>query len=394
MKQTNWHAVTGVGTGLLALVTGVAVVFAWLQTLDAAHARTAQNYLELRKTFLTVDAGLDTVDRSLVYPEKGGCPQWHALKRYWYFSETEWKVAQIDHAQHDNWYDTQLPQVANALRRAAYRGAFIEMRDSPAGRLTDKDGKAFVKAIEDQYELIRRETLKKGDEPVKPLDNTSDFKLAPPCSVAPGVADAIHWYRDSAEMKAIYEQTYRAAGAVAKDFSKRYKPGTWGVILDIDETLLDNSQYQKELAAKAAPYSDPAFLKWVERQEAVLLPGAADFINSVNKAWHGRVVLVSNQNPEQCAQTKRRLETLQIHVERVLCDDAGTHDKNARFDLAQKGDPAQHIPALKAVLWIGDNIRDFPALTQSSTGNTKDFGGRYFVLPNPMYGSWVDVARH
>jgi hypothetical protein len=152
----NWHALTGVCTGLLAVATLVAVGFALFQTLDAAHARTAQNYLELRKTFLQVDADLDQVNRGLVYPEMGGCPQWHALKRYWYFSETEWKVAQIDSAQHDNWNDTQRPQVANALRRAAYRGAFLEMRDSPAGRWNDKDGKAFVKAIEDQYEPIRK----------------------------------------------------------------------------------------------------------------------------------------------------------------------------------------------------------------------------------------------
>jgi 5'-nucleotidase (lipoprotein e(P4) family) len=393
MRQINWHALTGVCTGVLALVTGVAVVFAWLQTLDAAHARTAQNYLELRKTFLTVDADLDTVDRSLVYSEKGGCPQWHTLKRYWYFSETEWKVAQIDHAQHDNWYQTQLPQVANALRRAAYRGAFLEMRDSPAGRWTDADGIEFVKAIEDQYELIRQAALQKGDDSVKPLENKSDFKLAPPCSGGSGVADGVHWYRDSAEMKAIYEQTYRAASAVAKDSSKRYKPGTWGVILDIDETLLDNSQYQKELATNAAPYSDASFLEWLTSQKATSLPGAAEFIDSVENNWHGRVVLVTNQNPQQCVQTKQRLQTLKIRVELVLCDEGRTHDKNRRFELVQKGNPAQHISPLKIVLWIGDNIRDFPFLTQSSAGSPDEFGARFFVLPNPMYGSWVNVAR-
>lgn len=393
-KSVDWHRVTGVGTVLLALVTGVAVIFAWWQTLDAAHARTAQNYLELRKTFLTVDADLDSVDRSLVYSEKGGCPQWHTLKRYWYFSEPEWEVARIDDAQRDNWRNTQLPQVANSLRRAAYRGAFLEMRDSPAGRWNDPDGRAFVKAISDQYELIRQEAREKHDDSLKSLNDQSDFRYAPPCSGATGVADGIHWFRDSAEMKAIYEQTYRAASAVAMDAFKHYAPGTWGVILDIDETLLDNSEYQKELAAKAASYSDATFLDWVKRQEAALLPGAADFIDKVNRTWHGQVVLVTNQNPDQCAQTKRRLETLKIHVERMLCDDAGTHDKNKRFDLVQKGDSAEHIPPLKVVLWMGDNIRDFPALTQVSAGNPEEFGTRYFVLPNPLYGSWVDAARH
>ena len=391
MKSINWHAVTGVCTGLLALATGIAVVFALWQTLDAAHARTAQNYLELRKTFLKVDADLDKVNRGLVYRELDGCPQWHMLKRYWYFSETEWKVAQIDQAQRDNWYKTQLPQVANALRRPAYRGAFLEMRDSPAGRWNDEDGQTFVKAIQGQYEKIRQAAQKKGDESVKPLEDTSDFKIAPPCSAATPVADGIHWYRDSAEMKAIYQQTYSAASAAAKNASRRYKPGTWGVILDIDETVLDNSIYQKELASRGAAYSDGTFLEWLQKQEALLLPGAADFILNINRNLHGRIVLVTNQNPAQCAQTVRRLKNLQMPVERVLCDDAGTQDKNARFELAQKGDSSQHIPPLTVVLWIGDNIRDFPALTQASPSDFSAFGTRYFALPNPMYGSWQKV---
>jgi predicted secreted acid phosphatase len=45
-------------------------------------------------------------------------------------------------------------------------------------------------------------------------------------------------------------------------------------------------------------------------------------------------------------------------------------------------------PPLKVLIWVGDNIQDFPNLTQASPGNPGDFGVRYFVLPNPMYGSW------
>ena len=386
----NWDRVTGIATGLLSVATVVAVGFAWWQTLDAAHARTAQNYLELRKTFLQVDAGLDHVDRSQVYSEKGGCPQWHALKRYWYFSETEWKVAQIDKAQRENWDRTQLPQVANALRRPAYRAAFLEMRDSPAGRWNDEDGQKFVKAIQAQYEVIRQHPLREGEEPPKPLEDKSDFKVAPSCSVA-GAADGIHWFRDSAEMKAIYEQTYREASVVAKDASKRFAQGSWGVILDIDETLLDNSEYQKELTAKDAPSSDPAFLEWVTRQRALPLPGAAEFIRNVNEVWHGKVVLITNQTPHQCEQTKHRLRTLTIQYDRMLCDSAHTLDKNERFTAVLKGDPDEHIAPLTVVLWMGDNIRDFPQLSQTSSGDPAEFGARYFVLPNPMYGSWVNV---
>jgi 5'-nucleotidase (lipoprotein e(P4) family) len=393
IKQFKWESVTALATSALAVATLVAVGFAWWQTLDAAHARTAQDYLELRKTFLQVDADLDKVNRSLVYTEAGGCPQWHVLKRYWYFSETEWKVAQIDGAQRKNWDETQLPQVANSLRRPAYRAAFIEMKDSPARRLADEEGKRFVKAVTDQYESIRQAAMKKGEDPGKPLEDKSDFQVAPSCAESAVMADGVHWYRDSTEMKAIYTETYRAASAVAKDAARRLPAESWGVILDIDETVLDNSEYQKELAATGASYSDANFLDWLKRQDAAPLPGVAEFVQSVNSTWHGKVVLVTNQTPDQCEQTRHRLQTLTIHYDRMLCDDTHSQDKNERFTMVQQGDPGHHIPPLKVVLWMGDNIRDFPNLSQSSPGDSAQFGVRYFVLPNPMYGSWVNTPR-
>lgn len=389
LKQFPWESITAVATGLLALATIGAVLFAAWQIRDAVQARTAQDYVDLRKRFLEIDTELDKVNRSLAYSEAGSCPQWHVLKRYWYFSETEWKVAQIDDAQRSNWEEAQLPQVANSLRRPAYRAAFLEMRDSPARRFGDKDGHRFVDAVTREYERIRKNAAQRG-ESLSALEDRSDFKAAPSCQDG-GVADGVRWFRDSAEMKAVYTETYLAASDVARDAAKRLPPKSWGVILDIDETLLDNSEYQKELAAKGAPYSDTTFQQWLARQEAGPLPGAAEFVRVVNEDWHGRVALVTNQTPDQCAETKRRLQTLAIHYERMLCDEAHTQDKNARFIAVQQGDPVEHIPPMQVVLWIGDNIRDFPELSQASSGNPARFGTRYFVLPNPMYGSWVTV---
>ncbi len=45
-------------------------------------------------------------------------------------------------------------------------------------------------------------------------------------------------------------------------------------------------------------------------------------------------------------------------------------------------------------MWLGDNIHDFPGMTQAvrSAGAAAfdAFGDRYFILPNPLYGSWVE----
>ena len=50
------------------------------------------------------------------------------------------------------------------------------------------------------------------------------------------------------------------------------------------------------------------------------------------------------------------------------------------------------LPPLDVLMWVGDNIQDFPRLTQSirtaADSAFADFGETYIALPNPMYGSW------
>ena len=70
-------------------------------------------------------------------------------------------------------------------------------------------------------------------------------------------------------------------------------------------------------------------------------------------------------------------------------------DKNARFDAVERGAVAG-LPPLAVAMWVGDNVGDFPGLTQDvrfgGEGALSAFGGRYWVLPNPMYGSWTGNA--
>ena len=50
------------------------------------------------------------------------------------------------------------------------------------------------------------------------------------------------------------------------------------------------------------------------------------------------------------------------------------------------------LPPIVVVAFIGDNIQDFPKLSQAIKGSGDaaftEFGSRFFVIPNPMYGSW------
>jgi predicted secreted acid phosphatase len=64
---------------------------------------------------------------------------------------------------------------------------------------------------------------------------------ASPATAAPTLPNDIHWSRNSAEHMALFVQTYRLAGDALRDAASDLAAGTWAVILDGDETVLDNS---------------------------------------------------------------------------------------------------------------------------------------------------------
>jgi 5'-nucleotidase (lipoprotein e(P4) family) len=162
------------------------------------------------------------------------------------------------------------------------------------------------------------------------------------------------------------------------------------VILDADETLLDNSEYQKRLAVAHARYSDSSWARWVLEGVAPAVPGAVEFTRQVH-ALGGLVAVVTGRAESLCAVTRKNFAAVGIAADVVLCQPPGSSDKNPRFRLIQSGTAMTGVPPLEVLEWIGDNIQDFPTLTQGARNDPAlltPFGVSYFALPNPMYGSW------
>lgn len=200
---------------------------------------------------------------------------------------------------------------------------------------------------------------------------------------------SVRWVRRSAEHRAAFLQAYRMAGERVHAASAR-GGSPWGVILDADETILDNSDYQRDRAALGLGYTQESWTAWVRRQAADTLPGSAGFIRGVREMG-GRVVVVTNRWDYECPDTRANLDSLGVAVDLVLCrPSSDPSDKNPRFRSVEDGTADASLPALEVVLWVGDNIQDFPDLTQESGAGAalSDFGTRFIVLPNPMYGSW------
>jgi 5'-nucleotidase (lipoprotein e(P4) family) len=200
----------------------------------------------------------------------------------------------------------------------------------------------------------------------------------------------IQWVRKSAEYQALFLQAYRLATTRVEQAASSRQPGTWAVVLDADETIISNLGYQAERAGMK--FSQESWTAWVARREATPLPGAAAFLERV-RALGGRIAIVTNRLVSECPDTEAVFRTHSLPYDVMLCKpDKGPSDKSARFDAIKSGTTPAGLPPLDVVAFVGDNIQDFPGMTQAvrqrGVEGFADFGVRFFVLPNPMYGSW------
>ncbi len=202
----------------------------------------------------------------------------------------------------------------------------------------------------------------------------------------------IRWVRDSAEYQASVIQTYRFAGEVLQALAADLEPGTWAVALDADETVISNLRYQEERAAIGEAYEPESWAEWVGRREAPPLPGAMAFLSQIRELG-GKIAIVTNRRHAQCPDTEANFHAFSIPFDVILCQrDDGR--KEARWRQIQDGTASRDLPPLEIVMWLGDNIQDFPDLSQDLRDRPEvafeRFGLEFFVFPNPMYGSWDD----
>jgi predicted secreted acid phosphatase len=178
----------------------------------------------------------------------------------------------------------------------------------------------------------------------------------------------IHWVRNSAEYVAALEQTYRFATEVLERRSAGKVAGMWAVAIDADETLISNSLQSKERALERNKgYFEHEWDAWVNRKEAPALPGAMAFLE--------------------------RVKELGV----MLCR-GETRDKQPRWTSVEDGTASPDLPPLEIIMWVGDNIHDFPGADQelrfSSSDEFSDFGDKFIILPNPLYGSWEENPQN
>lgn len=219
---------------------------------------------------------------------------------------------------------------------------------------------------------------------------------------------AVAWTQTSAEYEAAALGTYQSA---VPALERALADTTWtavleqqgefaalppAIIVDCDETVLDNSAYQARLIADGGEFSRETWGAWVEERKATAIPGAVEFLGAASQKGV-KIFYVSNRDVNQVEATRDNLEKLGFPDSKTADTlyfqdpNKGWKDKSSRRAAVAK--------THRVVLVFGDNLFDFVEKDQPDlaardalvTGNGSWWGTRWFMLPNPMYGSWDDA---
>jgi len=167
------------------------------------------------------------------------------------------------------------------------------------------------------------------------------------------------------------------------------------VILDLDETALDNSPYEASLVVNGAHFNPKTWGDWIKAGQAKAVPGAVEFTRyAASKGV--KVFFVSNRNADQKAATQRNLTALGFpmggNVDTLLLQ-----KDRAEWSSGAKGVRLAYIAKdYRVLLMFGDQIGDFSDRYNTSLADRAalfetlktHFGHDWMILANPAYGSF------
>ena len=197
---------------------------------------------------------------------------------------------------------------------------------------------------------------------------------------------AVLWVATSSEYRVAVKQVYTTAKKKISKVSTTLEPGTWTIILDVDETVLSNVQYEIENERAGRLFALDTWNDWCRREEATALPGARDFLESV-RSLGGRIALVTNRSSELEEATRNNLEAELIPFDLLLLK-SEPGNKQARFESVRNGSADSTAGPQAVLLYFGDKVHDFPLEPGSEEPLWESFGEQYLLVPNPVYGSW------
>jgi 5'-nucleotidase (lipoprotein e(P4) family) len=231
---------------------------------------------------------------------------------------------------------------------------------------------------------------------------------APVCNPGHTLVNATLYVQSSAEYRANAVQTYAAArraldealadpsraGAIEEMNEDPAQPPA--VIVDVDETVLDNTGFEARVIRKGMTYDEATWKQWTSESAATAIPGALEFLTYA-KSRGVTVFYITNRDEDERPGTTENLRKLgfplEDGVQTLLLRENKVSDKSGRRK--------QVADKYRVLLLAGDDLNDFAANVRRASWEDRNalllkmkdwWGTRWFMLPNPMYGSWEHAA--
>lgn len=212
------------------------------------------------------------------------------------------------------------------------------------------------------------------------------------------------WIQTAAEYEALTQQAYNTS---ARLLSVALEDSSWtaslqqgetfrslpaAIILDVDETVLDNSYYEARGIIDKTGFQTNIWNAWVREMEAEAIKGAVNLTNMAEEMGIA-VFYITNRSANVQTATEQNLREQGFPVaENAVMSNGGqpewTSAKTARRQVVADGH--------RVLLLFGDDLNDFVPARGISIDQRKQlveehsdkWGYKWFVFPNPNYGSW------
>ena len=201
---------------------------------------------------------------------------------------------------------------------------------------------------------------------------------------------AVIWFQSTPEVKAHYYQGFNLAKERVAEYNKNKGDKPLAVVVDIDETMIDNSLFQGKCVVDGVGYTTDRWAQWTALKKAKDLPGAVNFSHFCDSLGV-EVFYVSNRKVTEKENTMRNLDSLGfafVRDQNFLLKETSSGKEERRLKISEN---------YEIILLIGDNLNDFSDVFESRGDDwgvgivekyKNEFGKRYIILPNPMYGDW------
>lgn len=230
------------------------------------------------------------------------------------------------------------------------------------------------------------------------------------------------WVQTAAEYEANAIQTFNSAESTiemalrdkswtaALEQGSNYSLKPPAILLDIDETVLDNSEYQAQLILDDEEYNPQTWDEWIAMESAEAVPGAVDFINSMESLQvdviyiTNRECMVRTDSGPECPQKEDTIDNLiKVGIENV--DPDHVFLKGKQTDWTSEKQSRREVVASnhRIIMLFGDDLGDFlPDVKENITPNeraklvgeySEHWGRKWFILSNPTYGSWEGILN-